>query len=367
MPRLTIDSRKENDFPKIILHFPPKVFPGPLKERFLTTHTHRVKVNNRLILKGSLLQKHIENFKTHLVAEKNASQNTVAGYLNDLRQFSLFLKKTGHACDPKGIIDVTRIDRLAVRSYLVHLHNRELTGTTMNRKLSALSSFFKFLCREGHLQNNIVKSIPAPKKENHLPSFLSVDDIFRLLELPEANTLTGSRDRAMLEMFYSTGMRISELVTLHMDFLNIKNKKVRVRGKGKKERWLPLGQKAIAALNIYLSNRETLIQKMKPDPLPQAVFLNTRGNGLTSRGVRKIVGKYLDQLVSGGHSPHSIRHSFATHLLEGGADLRTIQEMLGHASLSTTQKYTHLTVDRLIETYDKAHPRAQSSKSLPSK
>jgi len=159
-------------------------------------------------------------------------------------------------------------------------------------------------------------------------------------------------------------MRISELVTLQMDFLNIGSQKVRVLGKGKKERWLPLGKKAIATLNIYLGHREVLLRKIKPDPLPSAIFLNIRGNGLTARGVRKIVGKYLDQLVSGSHSPHSIRHSFATHLLEGGADLRTIQEMLGHASLSTTQKYTHLTVDRLIETYDQAHPRAQHTKPL---
>ncbi len=307
------------------------------------------------------MQKYIEEFRKYLVAEKSASENTVAGYLNDLHQFSLFLKETGHACNSKGAVDIKQIDRLAVRSYMVHLHGQGFTGTTMSRKLSSLSSFFKFLCREGHLQNNVVKSIPAPKKENYLPSFLSVDDIFRLMELPESNTWIGSRDCAILEMFYSTGMRISELVTLQMDFINLESQKVRVLGKGKKERWLPLGKKAIAALSIYLSRRETLIRKMKPDPLPSAVFLNTRGNGLTSRGVRKIVGKYLDQLVSGRHSPHSIRHSFATHLLEGGADLRTIQEMLGHASLSTTQKYTHLTVDRLIETYDQAHPRAQHS------
>ena len=313
------------------------------------------------------MEEYIEKFKTHLVAEKSASENTVAGYLNDLRQFSLFLKKTGHACNSKGVIDITQIDRLAVRSFLVHLHDRELTGTTMSRKLSSLSSFFKFLCREGHLQNNIAKSIPAPKKENYLPAFLSVDDIFRLLELPESNTWIGSRDRAILEMFYSTGMRISELVTLQMAFMNLENRRVRVLGKGKKERWLPLGEKSITALNSYLSHREALVRKMKPDPLPSSVFLNTRGNGLTTRGVRKIVGKYLDQLVSGRHSPHSIRHSFATHLLEGGADLRTIQEMLGHASLSTTQKYTHLTVDRLIETYDQAHPRAQHPKPLSSK
>ena len=313
------------------------------------------------------MQPYIEKFKIHLVAEKGASENTVAGYLNDLHQFFLFLKKTGHACNFKEEVDITQIDRLAVRSFLVHLHDRELAGTTMSRKLSSLSSFFKFLCREGFLQNNIAKSIPAPKKENYLPSFLSVDDIFRLLELPETNTLMGSRDRAILEMFYSTGMRISELVTLQMEFLNLESQKVRVLGKGKKERWLPLGKKAIVSLNTYLGYRETLLRKMKPDPLPSGVFLNTRGKGLSSRGVRKIVGKYLDQLVSGRHSPHSIRHSFATHLLEGGADLRTIQEMLGHASLSTTQKYTHLTVDRLIETYDQAHPRAQHIKPLPSK
>ena len=307
------------------------------------------------------MQEHIEKFKCYLVAEKSASENTVAGYLNDLHQLSLFLKETGHACNSQGTVDIKHIDRLAVRSYLVHLHDRGFTGTTMSRKLSSLSSFFKFLCREGYLQNNVVKSIPAPKKENYLPSFLSVDDIFRLLELPEPNTWIGLRDRAILEMFYSTGMRISELVTLQLDFVNLENQRVRVLGKGKKERWLPLGKKSIAALNSYLSQREILIQKKKPDLLPSAVFLNTRGGGLTARGVRKIVGKYLDQLVSGRHSPHSIRHSFATHLLEGGADLRTIQEMLGHASLSTTQKYTHLTVDRLMETYDQAHPRAQHS------
>jgi len=251
------------------------------------------------------LNKHIEQFKNHLVAEKSASRNTVDGYLNDLRQFSKFLQDTGHACNAKGTIDIQQIDRLAVRSYLVHLHDRGLTGTTMGRKLSSLSSFFRFLCREGHLQTNIVKSIPAPKKENYLPAFLSVDDIFRLLELPEANTWIGTRDRSLLEMFYSTGMRISELVTLQTDFINFESRKVRVLGKGKKERWLPLGTKALAALNTYLSQRDKLIQKKKPDPLPSAVFLNTRGCGLTTRGVRKIVGKYLDQLVAGRHSPHA--------------------------------------------------------------
>jgi tyrosine recombinase XerC len=327
----------------------------------LTSFRHRAKVYNALILKESLLQDYVEKFKTYLVAEKSASEHTVESYLNDLHQFSLFLKETGHACNAKGAVDIQQIDRLAVRSYMVHLHSQGLTGTTMSRKLSSLSSFFKFLCREGYLQNNVVKSIPAPKKANYLPSFLSVDDIFRLLALPDTKTFIGVRDCAMLEMFYSTGMRISELVTLQTDFIDLEGRRVRVLGKGKKERWLPMGEKAISALNTYLSGRSILIQKKKPDPFPSSVFLNTQGNGLTARGVRKIVGKYLDQLTSGRHSPHSIRHSFATHLLEGGADLRTIQEMLGHSSLSTTQKYTHLTVDRLMETYDQAHPRAQHS------
>ncbi len=313
------------------------------------------------------MQEWIEKFSCHLVAEKSASENTVAGYLNDLHQFSAFLKASGHACNSKKTVDIKQIDRLALRSFMAHLHAKGFTGTTMSRKLATLSSFFKFLCREGYLNNNVVKSIPAPKKENHLPSFLSVDDIFRLVELPEHGTYIGSRDRAILEIFYSTGMRINELVTLQMDFIHLESRRVKVLGKGKKERWLPLGKKAVAALEDYLNRREILIQTKKPDPAPTAVFLNTRGRGLTARGVRKIVGSYLDQLVSGRYSPHSLRHSFATHLLEGGADLRTIQEMLGHASLSTTQKYTHLTVDWLIETYDRAHPRAQLPKSLSPK
>jgi len=307
------------------------------------------------------LEEQIAKFQTHLRAEKNASPHTVESYLNDLSQFAQFLKESGHACGASDEIRLKDIDRLAVRSYMVHLHERGLTGSTMNRKRSALSSFFRFLCREGVLQNNVIKSIPSPKKKNYLPSFLPVDDVFRLMEMPETDTFAGRRDRAMLETFYSTGLRISELVTLTLDALDLEDRRIRVLGKGNKERWLHLGKPAQSALREYLARRDAWIKKKKPDPRPAEVFLNHRGYGLTTRGVRKIVGKYLNTLSGGGYSPHSIRHSFATHLLEGGADLRTIQEMLGHASLSTTQKYTHLTVDRLMETYDKAHPRAQTS------
>ena len=272
--------------------------------------TYRVRVVTALILKESSVERYIEKFKTHLIAEKNASENTVTSYLNDLHQFFQFLTASGHACDSKGSMDIQQIDRLAVRSFLVHLHERKLTGTTMSRKLSSLNTFFKFLCREGHLENNIAKSIPSPKKENYLPSFLSVDDIFRLLELPENSTWIGSRDRAMLEMFYSTGMRISELASLQMDFLNPENRRVRVLGKGKKERWLPLGEKAFAALNIYLNRRETLIKKKKLNPAPSIIFLNARGSGLTTRGVRKIVGNiWISWFQATIHHIQSVIHS----------------------------------------------------------
>ncbi|WP_282011653.1 tyrosine recombinase XerC [Nitrospina watsonii] len=309
----------------------------------------------------------IETFHIHLVAEKNASPHTVTGYLKDLNQFCAFLRQSGHACTPEGEVDIHQVDRLAVRSYLAYLYQQSSTGTTMNRKLSALSSFFQFLCRENHIKTNIVKTIPAPRKKNALPAYLSVDEMFRLLDLPDNEGFLGVRDRAMLELFYSTGMRISELTGLTLDSIHLDERRVNVLGKGKKERILPLGRKAVDAVRAYLKERHTLLEKKKPETPPAQLFLNTRGGAVTVRGVRKILDRYLGPAFSRGLSPHSIRHSFATHLLESGADLRSIQEMLGHASLSTTQKYTHLTIDRLMETYDKSHPRAQQSGANSSK
>ena len=307
------------------------------------------------------MKSHIENFKTYLVAEKNASPHTVTSYMNDLHQFAGFLKQTQHACTATGAIDLKQIDRVAVRSFMAWLYENACSGATMGRKRSTLSSFFKFLCREGHLATNVVQSIPTPKKESKLPTHLSVDDMFRLLALPPTDTFIGNRDRALLELFYSTGMRISEMATLTLDALRWDPAIVKVLGKGKKERLLPLGKKAVQAVRHYLTFREQLIAKKKPPVPPRGLILNTQGIAISVRGIRKIVHKYLGPHFSGKLSPHSLRHSFATHLLEGGADLRSIQEMLGHASLSTTQKYTHLTVDRLMETYDQAHPRAQRS------
>jgi len=309
------------------------------------------------------LDNYIEKFRVYLVAEKNASPHTITSYLNDLNQFTSFLQSSGHACTPQGDVDIQQIDRLAVRSFLAYLFEQSCSGSTMNRKLSSLSSYFKFLCRENYLSTNVAKTISAPRKKSKLPSYLTVDEMFRLLDLPEKDTFIGVRDLAILELFYGTGMRISELTSLTLDSVQLEDRMVRVLGKGKKERILPLGKKAITALEGYLLKREQLLKKKKPETPPTQFFLNNRGGEITVRGVRKVVTKYLTPNFTSKLSPHSIRHSFATHLLEGGADLRSIQEMLGHASLSTTQKYTHLTIDRLMETYDKAHPHAQQKDS----
>lgn len=301
------------------------------------------------------MKRHIELFKNYLIGEKNASEHTVTNYLHDLEQFQEFLKVSGHACE-NGVVETEKIDRLAIRSFMGYLFEKSYSGSSMGRKLAALSSFFKFLCREGYLKTNFAKSIPIPKKPNRLPSYLPIDDMFRLLDMPEKGTFIGARDQAILELFYSTGMRISELVELPVDHLDLENRMVRVLGKGKKERVIPVGKKAIGALKEYYIHRNRLLGKLEQDK----VFLNHRGRSITIRGVRKIVAKYIDNNNFPAQvSPHSLRHSFATHMLESGADLRSIQEMLGHSSLSTTQKYTHLTMDHLMQTYDKAHPRAQ--------
>lgn len=304
------------------------------------------------------MEKYIQDFKSYLIAEKNASPHTVSSYLIDLYQFVTFLRQSGHGEVQEGTLHPKNIDRLAIRSFLGYLYENSAGGATMARKLSTLSSFFRFLCREGYVETNVAKTIPSPKKENRLPSYLSVDEVFRLLNLPDRKTLLGARDGAILELFYSTGVRISELVGIRMQDLHLPQRMVKVRGKGKKERLLPMGQKSADAIEDYIEFRGKRIAKLHA--APEELFLNFRGRGISVRGVRKILEKYIRQNnFTGKISPHSLRHSFATHMLDAGADLRSIQEMLGHSSLSTTQKYTHLTIDRLLEVYDKAHPRAR--------
>ena len=301
------------------------------------------------------MRKCTQEFKNYLLVEKNASPNTLDAYLNDIAQFQDFLTHSGHAVKSSSI-QIEKIDRFAVRSFMSYLYEKNYSGTTMRRKLSTLSSFFRFLSREGYVKNNIVSTISVPRVQNKLPAYFSVDEIFRLLQLPKGEGFLPIRDRALLELFYSCGLRISELVGLTLENTNLDSRTVKVQGKGGKERLLPLGRHCVEALKTYLNIRSAKIRKPSTDLL----FLNHRGAGISVRGIRKVVDKYIKQgNFSGGVSPHSIRHSFATHLLEGGADLRSIQELLGHSSLSTTQKYTHLTIDKLYETYDKAHPRAK--------
>ncbi len=308
------------------------------------------------------MEKAIQDFKNYLIVEKNASPHTLDGYLNDIAQFQEFLFHSGHAVE-SGSIQLEKIDRLAMRSFMGYLYDKKITGVSMRRKLSTLSSFFRFLCREGALKTNIAKTVPAPRIQNKLPAYFSVDDMFRLLEVPQGEEFLPVRDRALLELFYSCGLRISELVGLSLEDINLDSRMVKVLGKGGKERLLPMGRQCVKALKTYLNTRTDKIREFSPGP--DKLFLNYRGAGISVRGVRKIVEKYIRQgHFPGGVSPHSIRHSFATHLLDGGADLRSIQELLGHSSLSTTQKYTHLTLDRLSETYDKAHPRAKAKPAM---
>ena len=305
----------------------------------------------------------IEKFKRFLDIEKNVSEHTLRNYISDLEQFHQFLKATSLCLkDTKGDMDLKDIDNLIIRSYMGYLHVKiGNSGKTVARKLSTLRSFFQYLIREGYTDKNYPKMVSAPKQEKRIPSFLSVDEIYKLLESPKGMKPLVLRDLAILELFYASGIRISELVNLDLKDLNFQDRFVKVLGKGRKERIVPLGRKSSEALQNYINIRNDLIKKGSDErESMSALFLNNKGRRITPRGVQNIVMKYVrDAGLKKKISPHTLRHSFATHLLDAGADLRTIQEFLGHSSLSTTQKYTHLTTDRLMQIYDKAHPRAR--------
>jgi integrase/recombinase XerC len=247
-----------------------------------------------------------------------------------------------------------KIDMLDVRGFIAEQIRKGLNKTTVSRRLSSVRSFFKFLYREGYMKSNPAKLVSSPRLPKLLPKFLSVDDAFSLVEKPEGIGFAPARDRAILELLYSSGLRVGELAGLNVEDINVREALVKARGKGKKERIVPIGSKALDAIKTYLVERILLKSKEK------AVFLNRLGTRLTDRGVRRIVVKYARAIaINGSIGPHTLRHSFASHLLQGGADLRVIQELLGHASLSTTQKYTHLDVAHLMDIYDKAHPMAK--------
>jgi integrase/recombinase XerC len=286
---------------------------------------------------------YIEEFLRYLELEKGVSAHTLRAYRKDLTDFIAHVNT-----EPE------KIDMLDVRGFIAEQIRKGLNKTTVSRRLSSVRSFFKFLYREGYMKSNPAKLVSSPRLPKLLPKFLSVDDAFSLVEKPEGIGFAPARDRAILELLYSSGLRVGELAGLNVEDINVREALVKARGKGKKERIVPIGSKALDAIKTYLVERILLKSKEK------AVFLNRLGTRLTDRGVRRIVVKYARAIaINGSIGPHTLRHSFASHLLQGGADLRVIQELLGHASLSTTQKYTHLDVAHLMDIYDKAHPMAK--------
>lgn len=300
------------------------------------------------------MQNEIGDFLDYLTFERNVSPNTIIAYRDDLESFIGFLCND-YLTMGRDQLDFRRVDHLTVRSYLAHLSRRKLSRATVARHLSALRTFFKYLVREEIVEANPARSVTTPKREKHLPAVLQTSDVALLLEQPDTSTTLGIRDAAWLELLYASGLRISELTGVDLDDLELKSRLVKVRGKGSKERIVPFGSKAEAALRAYLAVRGELVRNVEE----QAVFVNFRGDRITTRSVRRLFDGYVrDASLRAGVSPHTMRHSFATHLLNAGADLRGIQELLGHASLSTTQKYTHLNDWQLMAVYKKAHPRA---------
>lgn len=294
------------------------------------------------------LMDYIQKFLRYLEVEKNASLHTLSNYQRDLKQFSDFFHSNNNA-------DIAQAAAIKIRSWLAQFVNKGYGKSTRARKLSALKTFYRYLVREGHAKVNPVLGISGPKKDKKLPSFLDKNQIVKLLEAPDAGTPLGLRDKAILEMLYSSGIRVSELAGLSTDDVDFFSESIKVKGKGKKERIVPVGRPSVLALKKYFDER----RREKKGAGSDAVFCNRFGKRLTTRTVERIVAKYMKKTGIPGHiSPHSLRHSFATHMLDAGADLRSVQELLGHESISTTQIYTHITPERLKQVYDKAHPRA---------
>ncbi len=307
-----------------------------------------------------LVEDGIELFIGYLRDQKGYSLHTLRNYHADLRRFSRFLasrkvapynKRTGR--------DLNRVDPIVIREYLGSLFGT-FKRRTIARKVSAIRSFFRFLEKKGVTRHNPAADIQTPKLEKYIPGYLLVDEVFGLLQRPKRDKPIGLRDLAILEILYSCGIRASELEALNISSIDFDQRLVRVVGKGNKERIVPIGRQAVKAVREYLEGTQSIRKKAEPYSGPSPLFLNVRGGRLSVRSVGRIIKRYVRETgLSRDISPHSLRHTFATHLLEGGADLRSVQELLGHVSLSTTQKYTHVSLDRLMEVYDRAHPRSK--------
>lgn len=328
-----------------------------------------------------MVREHLKAFLEHLRLNENASAHTVRAYDSDLTQYLSFLA----AHRGRRVSDLTPadLDHLGARAFLSELNRVGNSKSSAARKLSAIRAFGRYLRREGILETDPVALVGTPKREQRIPAHLAVEEMSKLLDQPDSATPLGRRDKAIMELFYASGLRLSELVGLDLDDVNLAGRVVRVLGKGRKERIVPFNQSTADALRRWLADREQFVRTIPREQTPAAripgsgrragreqiaggrprtrepLFLNYQGGRLSTRSVDKLVRKYVAQCSTRyGISPHALRHSFATHLLEAGADLRAIQELLGHARLSTTQRYTHVNAAQLIDTYRKAHPKA---------
>jgi integrase/recombinase XerC len=319
----------------------------------------------------------LEAFLEHLRLNRNTSAHTVAAYRGDLTQLAAF--GAAHLGQPAERLHPRDLDLSLIRAYMAELYRLGQSRSTVARKLSAMRTFVRFMRREGWIDSDPVALAVSPKREQKVPAHLSVDEMTRLLEAPDGSTPLGRRDRAILELFYASGLRLSELVGLDVEDVNLPSRIVRVAGKGGKERLVPFNTSAQKALRAWYADRAALVAGAKgPTPnsqLPnskgrgpqrrpgrggESLFVNSRGGRLTGRSVQRLVARYVSGCSTRfGISPHALRHSFASHLLQAGADLRAIQELLGHVELSTTQRYTHINAAQLLEVYRKSHPRAK--------
>lgn len=297
-----------------------------------------------------MINQAIDDYIVFLTAEKGASQNTIEAYSNDVRKFAQYLES-------EKIERWTQVENATIRGYLAAMQMMELTNTTRARNVAALKSFFRFLYMEHYTKQNFGELLESPHKEKVLPKYLTIEEVERLLDAPDISTPHGCRDKAMLELLYASGLRVTELITLKIADVNFEMAYVRCFGKGAKERVIPIGRYALTALEQYINRcRPKVENNWQTDTL----FLNKEGKGLSRQGFWKLIKKYGKEAgITTEITPHVLRHSFATHLLSNGADLRAIQEMLGHADIATTQIYTHLLGEQMLEVYKQAHPRAK--------
>jgi len=297
----------------------------------------------------------IERFSTYLKHERAVSPHTCKNYMVDMQQFLNYLEERFPGVSASGEAGLRRVDASVIRDFMSSMWN-EWSPSSMARKLASLRTFFNYCIKQGYIETNPAKEVATPKIPKRVPKFLTVDEVFALLDAAGDDGALGVRDRAILELLYASGLRVSELVGLNVEDVDLKSQTVRVMGKGRKERIVPMGEKACVALVSYLEKRGTLLGEKTAE---RAFFINRHGGRLTARSIERLIAKYLRRCgVQKTVTPHVLRHTFATHLLGAGADMRGIQELLGHSSLSTTQKYTHVGIENLMKAYDESHPKA---------